>query len=132
MQVKKNISQFLRYVVVGGLATIVEWAAFYALNTCLSMHYMFATGIAFAISTFANWLFGRLLLFGAQIIPDRALLRELLKIYLTSIAGFLMNLLIMWIAVEKFALAEMLAKIIATGCVFFWNFVVRVRFIYKT
>ena len=131
MQMKKNLKQFFQYLLVGGLATIVEWAAFYALNTGARMYYMAATAIAFAVSTFANWLFGRLLLFRNPFKLDRALLAEILKIYLTGIAGLLMNLLIMWIAVEVFSVREMVAKIIATGIVFFWNFIVRKLLIYK-
>jgi len=43
-----------------------------------------------------------------------------------------MNLAIMWIAVEQFGVQEMIAKIIATGIVFFWNFFVRKLLIYKS
>ena len=131
MEMQKNLKQFFLYLIVGALATLVEWVFFALFNTGLHMHYMVATTIAFAISTFANWLFGRLLVFHGKIRVDRALLMELLKIYLTSIIGLLMNLLIMWITVERFSVDTMLAKMIATGIVFFWNFLVRKLLIYK-
>ena len=92
------------------------------------MHYTLATALAFVVSTFANWLAGRLLVFKKS---DQSLLAELAQIYGTSIVGLLMNLGIMWVAVEQFGVQEMIAKIIATGIVFFWNFFIRKLLIYK-
>jgi len=119
--------QFALYLVVGGIATVVEWACFWVFNHW--MHYTLATALAFVVSTFANWLAGRLLVFKKS---DQSLLAELAQIYGTSIVGLLMNLAIMWIAVEQFGVQEMIAKIIATGIVFFWNFFVRKLLIYKS
>lgn len=124
---KENIRQFVIYLFVGALATVVEWVAFYLLRHPIYMHYMLATTIAFIISTFANWIIGKWLLFREK----QNLLKELAKIYVTSIAGLLMNLLIMWIAIDLIGIQDMLAKIIATGIVFFWNFLVRKLLIYK-
>lgn len=124
---KENIRQFAIYLFVGALATVVEWGAFYLLRHPIYMHYMLATTIAFIISTFANWIIGKWLLFREK----QNLLKELAKIYVTSIAGLLMNLLIMWVAIDLIGIQDMLAKIIATGIVFFWNFLVRKLLIYK-
>lgn len=118
--------QFALYLVVGGIATVVEWACFWVFNHW--MHYTLATALAFVVSTFANWLAGRLLVFKKS---DQSLLAELAQIYGTSIVGLLMNLGIMWVAVEQFGVQEMIAKIIATGIVFFWNFFIRKLLIYK-
>lgn len=126
---KQTIWQFTVYLIVGGSAAIVEWLFFYLFAEQLGIHYTVATALAFIVSTFANWLFGRLLLFKGQ---DRInILQELLKIYATSVAGLLMNLLIMWVAIEKLAIGQMMAKVAATGIVFFWNFLVRKLLIYK-
>ncbi len=123
-----GIKQFLIYVVVGGFATIVEWVCFWLLNGVLHLHYVPATCLAFVVSTFANWLAGRMLLFKDT---DTDIVKELAQIYATSIAGLLMNLAIMWVAVEVACLGAMVAKILATGIVFFWNFLVRKLLIYK-
>ena len=58
-------------------------------------------------------------------------------IYATSVIGLLLNWLIMWFAIDCLRMLglpsapEMLAKIIATGVVFFWNFIIRKLVIYK-
>lgn len=124
---KENIRQFAIYLFVGACATAVEWVAFYLLRHSIYMHYMLATTIAFIISTFANWIIGKWLLFHEK----QNIIKELAKIYITSVVGLLMNLLIMWVAIDLIGIQDMLAKIIATGVVFFWNFLVRKLLIYK-
>lgn len=121
------MKQIVLYLVVGGGATIVEWIAFYLFNEQLHIHYMISTGMAFILSTFANWLLGRIIMFQS----DQNIWSELAKIYLTSIAGFFMNLLIMWVAIQHLGIREMIAKMVATGMVFFWNFLIRKLVIYK-
>ena len=129
MEVKQTARQLFLYLIVGGLATIVEWAAFYVLNVLIGVHYLTSTALAFILSTLANWLFGRLILFKEN--RPKSLTKELIKIYATSIIGLLLNMLIMYLAVEKFGIYEMFSKIIASGLVFFWNFFIRKLLIYK-
>ncbi|MBQ3670128.1 MAG: GtrA family protein [Treponema sp.] len=128
MKLKQTSIQIFLYLIVGGLATLVEWGAFYALNTVCALHYAPATALAFILSTAANWLFGRLILFHAS---KQNTAGELLKIYAVSIVGLLLNIAIMAVAVEKFAISEMISKILATGIVFGWNFLIRKLVIYK-
>lgn len=127
MNVSKNVKQLILYIVVGGIATVVEWAMFYLLDSVVSLNYMLATTIAFAVSTFANWAAGRLIMFKGH----ESLLAELIKIYMTSIAGLLMNLFIMWVAIDCMGIPDFISKVVATGIVFFWNFAVRKLMIYK-
>ena len=127
MNFKNNTKQLILYLIVGGIATVVEWVLFYILNTPLRINYLFATALAFVISTFSNWLAGRLIMFK----PSGKLWVELVQIYLTSIAGLLMNLIIMWLAVELLSITELASKMLATVLVFSWNFLIRKFVIYK-
>lgn len=122
----KGIKQLFLYLLVGGIATAVEWIFFWFLD--LWMHYLAATTIAFTISTFANWLAGRLIMFKKA---EQRLVKEMALIYATSICGLLFNFLIMWIAIDGVGLPDMISKVIATGIVFFWNFFIRKYLIYK-
>ena len=128
MKLKQISIQFFIYFIVCVLATIVEWAAFYVLNSLFAVHYAFATTLAFILSTAANWLFGRLILFRDS---KQNTAKELVKIYMVSIIGLLMNIAIMFVAIEKLGIQDMIAKIIATGIVFIWNFLIRKLVIYK-
>ncbi|MCI6228963.1 MAG: GtrA family protein [Candidatus Faecousia sp.] len=125
----KYMGGLFGYLIVGGLATIVEWAGFWLFSEKLSIAYLLATALAFAISTFANWLFGRLLVFRGK--QAQSLLREILSVYLASIVGLLLNLLIMFLLVQLLSVEKMYAKIAATVLVFAYNYLVRKLVIYR-
>ncbi|MDO5544310.1 MAG: GtrA family protein [Eubacteriales bacterium] len=125
----KSMQSLFGYLVVGGLATIVEWAGFWLFSEKMGIAYLLATTFAFAISTFANWLFGRLLVFRGK--QAQSLLREILSVYLASVVGLLLNLLIMFLLVQLFGVEKMIAKMAATVLVFAYNYLVRKLIIYK-
>ena len=125
----KYMGGLFGYLIVGGLATIVEWAGFWLFSEKLSIEYLLATALAFAISTFANWLFGRLLVFRGK--QQQSLLREILSVYLASIVGLLLNLLILFLLVQLLSVEKMYAKIAATVLVFAYNYLVRKLVIYR-
>lgn len=125
----KHFRQLALYLIVGAGATLVEWGCFWVLNAAVGLHYAWATSFAFAVSTFANWALGRMLLFRGG--NGKGTLNELSCIYAVSIAGLLANLALMWLAIDVAGVPNMAAKIFATGVVFFGNFLVRKIFIYK-
>ena len=125
---KSEIRDLLLYIIVGGIATAVEWCTFYVLNHFYGVQYILGTAIAFFFSTFVNWATGRILVFKES---HQSFWKEISKIYLTSIAGFIINIVIMYIAVDVLNIDIMLAKIIATSIAFFWNFLIRKLVIYK-
>ena len=128
MEIKRTSIELFLYLIVGALATVVEWGAFYVFDLIFGIHYTFSTALAFVLSTFANWLFGRLILFKKK---TQNIAGEIFKIYLISVLGLLMNIAIMFVAVEKIGIHDMISKIISTGIVFIWNFLVRKLWIYK-
>ena len=124
---KNKIKGLSLYFVVGIIATLTEWVMFYILSN-LSVYYVFATVFAYIFSTFVNWLSGRLLVFKES---KKGLFKELFEIYLASVVGLVLNLIIMWLLVDLFIVNKLLAKVIATTLVFSYNFLVRTLYIYK-
>ena len=122
-----DIKDFLLYLIVGAVATVTEWSLFFVMDK-LSFHYTLATAIAYIISTFVNWLAGRVLVFKEN---QQSVLKEIFEIYIASIVGLLLNLAIMWLAVDLLTFSEMPSKVVATAIVFFYNFIVRKILIYK-
>lgn len=125
---KNSAKEFLLYLIVGGIATVSEWAFFFVFDKC-HMHYAVATTIAYILSTFVNWLAGRILVFKES---KQSFWKEITSVYVASIIGLLLNLLIMWIAVDVFSFNEMISKIAATAIVFAYNFLIRKLVIYKS
>ena len=125
----KNIKQFISYLFVGAIATIVEWIGFWVLNSLFKWQYLVATAIAFCISTEANLVLGRKLTFKEEC-ADHIETGEFISIYLASLVGLALNLLLMYLLVSKIHIPKFLSKMIATGIVFFWNFGIRKFAIY--
>lgn len=125
---RKTFSDFFLYLIVGGIATIVEWIIFYILNSLFYLHYIPSTIIAYIISTFSNWAAGRLLVFKRS---EKGFVAEIFSIYAASIIGLLLNLAIMWVIIDFVNANSMIAKIVATILVFLWNYIVRKTIIYK-
>ena len=125
----KSMQGLFGYLIVGGLATVVEWAGFWLFSEKMGIAYLLATALAFAISTFANWLFGRLLVFRGK--QQQSFLREILSVYLASIVGLLLNLLIMFLLVQLLGAEKMSAKMATTVLVFMYNYLVRKLIIYR-
>ena len=113
---------------VGGGATLVEWALFWLLDAKAGLHHQWATVIAYTVSTFANWGFGRLLVFKKS---ERGVAAEIAGVYLAAAVGLLLNMGIMFVLVDALGWNEMLSKVIATGLVFVWNFLIRRLAIYR-
>mgnify|MGYP002852374926 FL=1 len=128
--IKSLLKQVLLYTSVGGKATLIDWLVYYVLTFCARVPYLVSAFIAFCISTAANWFFGRLFLF-RHAPRTTPLVLEIAKIYLTNAVGLVLNLLLIWLQVEKLGLGKMAAKVIATFIVFFWNFSIRKLVIYK-
>ena len=81
------------------------------------------------VSTFSNWLFGRLWTFRNA--EKQNIWLEIGKVYAAAAVGILLNLLIMRILVGTVGIQDMVAKIIATIIVFAYNFLIRKLVIYR-
>ena len=119
----------LLYLLVGAGATLVEWIIFFLVHRIFLLHYQVATVSAIVVSSFSNWAFGRLTLFKKA--ERQGIISEIGKIYLVSLIGLMLNLLLMWFFVGKNNLDGMLSKMIATGIVFTYNYLIRRHYIYK-
>ena len=131
---KNRIVHLFSYVVVGGIATVVEWGCFFLFDTVFHLNAYLAVALAFIISTFANWLAGRLITFRNA--EKKNIVKELAQIYGVSVIGLVMNEAIMllfltYIFKDSTSIERMIAKVVATGIVFFWNYLIRTFVIYR-
>ena len=119
---------FFLYLVVGSISTLIEWIIFYILNRFLNWYYFISTSLAFIVSTFVNLFLGKSLVFKNTHLN---LIEEIAKIYIASLVGLFLNLVIMFFLINKFSISNMYAKILASAIVFLWNFLIRRLAIYK-
>ena len=123
---KKLFSQLIKFGIVGVLATILEWVIFYILTNILNIHYGISTAIAFLISTIFNYWLSVKYVFDVNTEKKKS---NFIFFVVFSIIGLGLNELILWIAIEKLSLYNMIGKIIATGVVMIFNFITRKLFL---
>lgn len=132
---KEFIKQFLSYFCVGGLAAIVEWVMFFLFSSVIRIEYLVSTVLAFIFSTTANWLLGRIMTFRGNTKYEGKAFKEIVLVFAVSGIGLLFNLLLMYLFVTVLGLDTdilmTLSKVMATGIVFVWNFLIRKFWIYK-
>ena len=112
-----------RYFFVGGTAAVVDIGLFWLFAKRLGMPYI-AVGIAtFVLATLVNyWLSIRFVFVSGQRLRRRW---EVAMVFVVSAAGLAFNSAILWLAVEMLHFELMVAKLAATGVVFFWNYFAR-------
>lgn len=129
-----EIRQLISYFAVGGASALVEWMGFWLLGRLFGMAYLPATALAFIFSTSTNWFLGRTFTFKNSNLGKNKT-KEILQVFGVSGIGLLINLGLMYLFVTvlgmKTELLKTVAKILATGIVFFWNYLSRKMWIYK-
>lgn len=124
-----HISNFIKYILVGGSAAVVNWLIFFLSIQILHLHYLFAGLISFVLATLWNFVFARLFIFKNS---KHSLVLESTLVYLVSLGGLLIDMGVLYICVDGLSIHVMLAKILATGIAFVFNFSLRQFVIYKS
>jgi putative flippase GtrA len=117
-----------RYFVVGGIASVVDIGLFLFFAKYLGLPYLRVAAATFVLATLVNyWLSIRFVFVSGQRFRRRW---ELALVFAVSFTGLVFNSLILWLCVEKLRFDLLLAKVAATGVVFFWNFLARRIFVF--
>ena len=129
------IKQFMSYFCVGGIAAIVEWIMFAIFANALHISYLISTCLAFVFSTTTNLLLGKIWTFKNNSTYKNNRLGEAIAVFAVSAIGLGLNIVLMYLFVSVVGLntgwQTVASKIMATGIVFIWNFLIRKFFVYK-
>lgn len=123
---KKLISQFFKFGVVGVIAFIVDYLSLYLLTEFLNVYYLISSIISFLLSIIINYILSINWVFD---IKKKQSFKDVIIFTLLSTIGLLINLLVMYLSVEVFKIHYMIGKLIATFIVMIWNFVTRKMFL---
>lgn len=123
---KKIISQFFKFGVVGVIAFIVDYLSLYLLTEFLNVYYLISSIISFLLSIIVNYILSIKWVFD---IKKKQSFKDVIIFTLLSAIGLLINLLVMYLSVEVFKIYYMIGKLIATFIVMIWNFVTRKMFL---
>jgi putative flippase GtrA len=126
-KIKKLLEQLVKFGIVGVIATLLEWIIFYICTNQLKIHYSISTIIGFSISTIFNYWASVKWVFDVN--KEKSEKLNFILFVVLSIVGLGLNELILWICIEKFAIYNMIGKVIATGIVMVFNFITRKLFL---
>ena len=124
------LSEFVKYFIAGGLAFIVDFSILMLLYRLFHVHYLMATAIGLLFGFTITYLLSIKWVFRYRSVSDQK--SEVSIFFFIGIIGFILSELIMWIGVDILLSTVSMTKLIATGIVFVWNFVIRKILLFRS
>jgi putative flippase GtrA len=115
--------QLARYLVVGGVAFLADFAALAILTELLHVHYLLSAAIAFGLGMAVNYALSVRYVFKVRTVTNVRV--EFLLFTVIGLVGLAMNELVLWIVTHSLHLYYLHSKLIATALVLGWNFSAR-------
>jgi putative flippase GtrA len=115
--------QFLRYLVVGGIAFVADFGVLVVCTEICGIHYLTSAAFGFAAGVLMNYLLSIAWVFSSRAISNRRL--EFAIFVVIGVLGLGLNELAMWTLVALAGLAYPVAKLVAAGAILVWNFSAR-------
>lgn len=122
------IKQFIRFVFVGGTATLLDMAILYILNSYFGINHLIAATIAFIIATFYNYAMSMKFVFKSKYDAGQQK-KEMVIFYTLSVIGLMITIIGLAILVDWLKFPVMIAKIIVGVFVMTFNFISRKIFL---
>lgn len=126
-QTEKLFVQIFKFVIVGGVATIIDFASIFLFKEYLHIPVLIANTIAFCIATVYNYIASIRWVFTVDESKNKK--KTFVTFVVFSAIGLVLNDLIMWLTMELFNMYYILGKIVATCFVMIFNFVTRKLFL---
>lgn len=129
---KSLAGQFLRYLVVGGMAFVVDFGLFALCLYAFEWHYLLANLVGLVAGLVLNYILSVGWVFSAcQRKLEKRKAAEFAVFAVVGFAGVGLNELLMLLMVGSMELPEMLSKMFAAAIVLAWNFGGRKLILFK-
>jgi putative flippase GtrA len=119
--------QFVLYLFVGGISSVLDIGGFAALQYA-GVAYLAASTLSFIAATILNYVLSYVLAFTRGRHSPRS---EIIRFWLVSLVGLLINTAVVWILVKALAAPPIWGKVVAVPVVLVWNFVGRRLFVFS-
>lgn len=110
---------FLIYLIMGGLATIVDWGAFAIFAYAFNWHYTISVTLSFTLGSMTNFSLNKYFNFKNKY---KKVHYQFLVYLLVAIIGLGITISIMFLCINFSEISKMVARIIATAIVLIYNF----------
>ena len=119
----------VRYFCVGASAAAVDILLFAFFAGHLGYPYLLVGFVTFVLATAVNYVLSVRFVFESGVRFERH--HEVMLVFGVSAVGLAINQAILYLGIGVLGLNLVLAKVIATGVVFGWNYAVRSGFVFK-
>ena len=126
---REGFVQLLKYILVGGLCTVLDFLLLYILVNYLDINYLVSSVISFMSGTFLNYFLCVNWIFDVRVVRKKH--QELLYYILITGVGLGINTSLIWIFTEFAGFYFMISKIVAVFVTFWWNFCARKYFLHS-
>ena len=137
MKVDKIIKEFIRYLLVGGTAFIVDFTLLYLFKTYV-FYNMAVTGVyistalGFVGGLIYNYVLSLLYVFESAKENHKGKdIRSFIIFTIIGVVGLILTELGMYVGVELFAINYLIVKVFVAGVVLIWNYGIRKILIFK-
>ena len=123
MKIKALIEQFLKFGVVGVVATLIDYGILMLLSQLAGWDPLPASAVSFTVSLVFNYVASMRYVFTRR--ADKSRRRELTLCVIHTHDGLALNSALMWAGTELLGdgpIAVTLTKVVATCVVMLWNF----------
>lgn len=114
--------QIFKFVVVGGIATLIDWIIYFVLFNYFHIFPLISNIISYSISVIYNFIMSVKWVFDTK---DKSMKRLLFEFIVLSLLGLIISEFIIWFFLEILSFDSIIAKILSTLIVMVINFILR-------
>ncbi len=122
------VRQFIIYGLVALIPTSFDFSLMYLLTEFVGVYYMYSLVIAFVIASVVSYISQKKLTFKNE---SKKYTNQLFIFFLISLVGLLINVGIVFGAVECLGLWYIFGKVVATVVTYVWNFFAHKQITFK-
>ena len=124
---KELLNQIFKFIIVGGIATLIDWIIYYILNSVFNINPLISNVFSFSISLIYNYIASVKWVFNVSKKKNKK--RIFMEFIILSVVGLLISEFLIWLLVDKLSINSMISKIISTAIVMVFNFITRKIFL---
>ena len=123
----KLVNKIIRFGIVGGIATIIDFVFLYIFKEFLNFNVILANTLSFIISVTYNYIASITWVFDVNKNKNKNM--QFILFIIFSVVGLIINNVILYILTDKLNIYYLISKVIATLIVMVFNFVTRKKFL---
>ena len=124
---KDLFNKIIRFSIVGGIATLIDFIFLYIFKEFLNMDVIIANTLSFIISVTYNYIASIVWIFDINKEKNKKI--QFILFILFSIFGLVLNNIILYILTDIFNMYYLISKVVATFIVMIFNFITRKKFL---